>query len=345
MEQGWANRDGDEFFKNQRQRADHADDRGRNIFFKMMQGIGDELEDATGMLTQHGKPPEVLDLCMAPGGYTASALKYNPHAHVSGMTLPEEEGGHKLLVRHGQKDPRVEVAKLDITMLWSEFCPEDIPEDHPDKVKFLHGERLYLNRSFDLVFCDGQVLRTHARSTYRESKEALRLICSQLILAMQRIRPGGTMMILLHKLDAWDSIKLLFQFHNFASIQLFKPKKKHSIKSSFYLIANNVNPSHPMAISAVAGWKNDWRRATFAYDRDTTVDVETTPSRNTNTSEESNMLTEFGSTLINLGEPIWAIQRDALKSAPFISSKKETLQLPVSKSTHRSSETTRTAKS
>lgn len=284
-----------------------------------MQQIGDEMQAATGVLEIPGTSPKVLDLCMAPGGYTATALKYNPRAHVSGISLPEEDGGHKILVRRGSTDTRVEVSLLDITMLSSEFGFEDIPQDHTDATKFLRGQHPYLDVAFDLVFCDGQALRTHGRSPYREHKEALRLACSQLILAMQRIRHGGTLIMLLHKLDAWDSIKLLYQFDKFASIQLFKPKKKHNLRSSFYLIATEVNPSHPAAISSVTGWKSDWGGATFDAYQDT-ADADKEQLRDTD--EQSRVLAEFGSTLIKLAEPIWEIQLHALRSAPWMSKKK-----------------------
>jgi 23S rRNA U2552 (ribose-2'-O)-methylase RlmE/FtsJ len=324
--QGWANKAGDQYFKDQRQRADTADDKGRRIFFNMMRQIGDEIQTATSALNLLGPSPKVLDLCMAPGGYTASVLRYTPHAHVSGITLSHAEGGHKLLVRHGIQDSRVEVAELDITMLSSEFGAGEIPKDHPDRLKFLQSIRPYPDKSFDLIFCDGQVLRTHARSSYRECSEALRLTCSQLILAMQRIRPGGTLIMLLHKVDAWDTVNLLFQFDKFANVHLFKPVKKHAQRNSFYLIATDINPVHPMAISAVAGWKNDWREATFAYGQYTT---EVGKRRLRDSEEESRVLAEFGSKLIKLGEPIWAIQRDALKGAAFIPrEKRDTLQSP-----------------
>lgn len=262
-----------------------------------MRQIGDEMQAATGALHIQVGNPQVLDLCMAPGGYTASALQHNPHAHVSGITLSEKEGGHKLLVHRGHRSPRVEVTQLDITMLSSEFGADEIPDDHPDKMKFLPGKRPYLDKSFDLVFCDGQVLRTHARSTYRERKEALRLICSQLILAMQRVKLGATMIILLHMVDAWDTVKLLFQFNSFASIQLFKPVKKHGIRSTFYLVARDVNSDDPAAIAAVAQWKADWKEATFIYNEDTTLVEKVKPW---NMSERIHVLDEFGSRLIEL---------------------------------------------
>lgn len=58
---------------------------------------------------------------MAPGGYTQTALKYNPTAHVFGISLPEELGGHKVMIKHGDKDPRVKVEFFDLTMLATEF--------------------------------------------------------------------------------------------------------------------------------------------------------------------------------------------------------------------------------
>lgn len=312
---GWDNKDADEHFAQQRHRADNADDQARHKFFSMMREIGDEMQVATGGLHIQSEYPDVLDLCMAPGGFTASVLRHNYYAQVAGITLPENEGGHKLMVDRGFQDPRVEVTQLDITMLSSEFGVDEIPEDHPDKMKFLPGKRPYLDQRFNLVFCDGQVLRTHVRSSYREAKEALRLISSQLVLAMQRIRAGATVIMLLHKIEAWNTIKLLFQFNKFASISLFKPVKKHASRSSFYLIARKVDPDHPGAIAAVAQWKADWKEATFNYNKDTTV-IEEAKLRDT--SEQMKVLDEFGPRLIELAEPIWARQRDALKRAPFM---------------------------
>ncbi len=134
------------------------------------------------------------------------------------------------------------------------------------------------------------------------------------------------MIILLHKLDASDTIKLLFQFSKFADIQLFKPKKKHAKRGSFYLAATNVNPTHPTAISAVTGWKNDWKRATLAYQE---IPIRGWRS-GLDSSEVSQVLAEFGPTLIGLGEPIWATQRDALKRADFIPKTTADSQLPKS---------------
>ncbi len=274
-----------------------------------MQQIGDELQDATGALTINTGHHEVLDLCMAPGGYALSALKYNPLAHVSGITLPEEKGGHRVMVRHGHVDAQIEVAFLDITMLIEEFGVTKVPEDHPDKDKFLTGSRPYLGKTFDLVFCDGQVLRTHNRGAYWENNEPLRLSCSQLVFALQHIRTGGTLIMLLHKVEACHSVELLYAFSQCASIRLFKPKKKHALRSSFYLVAQNILPQHPTAISAVSRWKEAWKLATFSNEPEIkgVGDI----------AEMTTMLADFGAKLVELAEPVWMIQRDASARSHF----------------------------
>lgn len=161
-----------------------------------MQRSGDHIQEATAALTLP-TDPQILDLCMAPGGYTASALKYNPGAKVSAITLPREQGGHEVIVGYGWRDPRVEVHFSDITLFATEFGVTDIPKDHPD-FRSLSTQRPWADKEFDLVFCDGQVLRTHDRLSYRQRCEAMRLSCSQLILAMQRIKYVYSSLMLPH---------------------------------------------------------------------------------------------------------------------------------------------------
>jgi 23S rRNA U2552 (ribose-2'-O)-methylase RlmE/FtsJ len=270
----------------------------------MMQQIGDELEEQTHALSRVSEAAEdikILDLCMAPGGYSASALKYNPSATAFGITLPLAQGGHKVLLKPST------VLYLDITMLAKEFGVDDPPHSHPEHKNFL-TQRPYSNHKFNLIFCDGQVLRTHRRAEYREPHEARRLTVSQLILALQRILPGGTMIILLHKAESWNTVELLYQFARFSSISLFKPRQKHALRSSFYLIAKDVQPDAEAAKSAVEKWKRSWWNATFGGVHETgEFDVKAS------TDYVENVLEEFGAQLVELGRKIWQIQADALE--------------------------------
>jgi hypothetical protein len=129
---------------------------------------------------------------------------------------------------------------------------------------------------------------------------------------MQRIIPGGTMAVLLRRPDAWDVVHLLHQFNSFANIQLFKPYKKHAVRSTFYLVAKNVQPEAESAIAALEEWKKSWSRATFGGDegtgeKDPEMDVEAVKK----------VLDEFGPKLIELAIPVWKIQAGALERQDF----------------------------
>lgn len=282
-----------------------------------MQRIGDELQATTGILRLRGGNPQIFDICMAPGGYSAAALKHSPSAHVCGISLPMALGGHPMLIPYGSEDQRVEVKFADITMLAAEFGVTEIPKEHPDFSNF-SPERPWATTPFDLVFCDGQVLRTQEVASYRQQREAGRLACSQLILAMQRIKPGGTLIMLLHRVEMWQTIKLLSIFDKISDLHLFKPREAHNTRSSFYLVAKNVQPHSEEAIAAVEGWKATWKEATFSVPGpNEKVREEEAPDSQVLHAETKNLIAKFGERLIELGEPVWLIQKEALKAAPW----------------------------
>ncbi|OBT82337.1 hypothetical protein VE02_08804 [Pseudogymnoascus sp. 03VT05] len=306
-EKGWENERGDEYFARQRRAADGAKNKEAYRLYKMMQEIGEEMQSCTRCLSLQSNPEgnkDILDICMAPGGYTASALKYNPNATAFGISLPLKQGGHKVLVPRSSST----MLFLDVTMLAKEYGVEMIPLAHPDRTSF-RDERPFWGQTFQLIFCDGQVLRTHERPKYREDHEARRLTVSQLILALQRVRPGGTIVVLLHKIEAWDSLETIYRFSNFSSVQTFKPVKKHAKRSSFYLVASGVQPHSDAAMLAVKKWKQAWWDATFGGESGT-------GSRDS-TAEEDHVrlvLDQFGSKFVELARPIWEIQEKALSS-------------------------------
>lgn len=215
----------------------------------------------------------------------------------------------------------------DITMLAAEYGVTDIREGHPDISNF-STERPWAAKSFDLVFCDGQVLRTHAPhiASYRQEREAGRLTCCQLILAMQRIKPGGTLIVLLQKVEMWHTMRLLSMFDKISEVELFKSVTSHTTRGSFYLVAQNVQPHQPEAVAAIDEWKAAWKNATFPScadegNREQPDFVEAyVPNE-----EVPNLLASFGERLIELGEPVWQIQKNALEKASWFKNKKATL--------------------
>lgn len=294
--------------------SDEASPKLKMVFLQMMRKIAEEMDKETQFLTDinmykkknpRAPPPKVLDLCMAPGGFSSKVRDcLSPLTEIYGITLPTSLGGHDLLVEEG---PRLNVEFVDITMLAAEMgaTSADIPLDHPDHSSFVFN-RPYFSQRFDLILSDGQVLRTHKRQDYRGKMEALRLSVSQLVFAMQHIKNNGTFVMLLHRVDCWPVLKLIYTIRKFSSrIQLFKPTKNHAIRSSFYLVAKGVQPEAPEALRAVVEWKEVWMSTTLRFATWSPVD----PTQD----EVSRLLADFGDTFIEMCEPLWQIQSKALE--------------------------------
>lgn len=275
----------------------------------MMKSIGADLHRESGAFKiSSAENPAILDFCAAPGGFLQTALHLNPHARATGFSLPIHKGGHALLL---PKRLAFTVKFLDLTMLAADMGIQELPQDHPDVDNFLPLE-LRSGTVFDLVICDGQVLRTQHLPSYREGREARRLTVTQLALGLEHMRPGGTMVILLHKLEAWETILTLELFSKISTVALFKPAVYHGKRSSFYLVAKNIATEHPLACLAIEEWKRTWALATFGPQEELDSLIRGRKDR------LPCVLEEFGPELIQHGEAIWEVQANALSNASFI---------------------------
>ncbi|KAG8630244.1 hypothetical protein KVT40_001863 [Elsinoe batatas] len=312
MHQGWQSSESDAYFEAQRHQADHCDDKTAWMFYDMMKEIAKDMHHTTGGLHIEHLPHDdarILDCCMAPGGFLSVCLEINPGHRAVAFTLPVDEGGHRVLLP--LDDGRVKTNFLDITMLSGDVGVTKIPFNHPDAVNFL-PQQLPPEKTFDIVLCDGQVLRTHQRASYRERREARRLTLSQIILGLEHIDPGGTMIILLHKLETFNTANLLHKFSKFASLKVYKSVKYHAKRSSFYLIATNIQPYHVEALSVVSAWKKLWITATLG------TDMEYERQLREEELGVYSLLNEYGPELMRLGQEIWCTQANALARMTWV---------------------------
>lgn len=316
--QGWENPEGDAFFERQRRSADENSKETVRRLHDLMEDIAKEMQCFTRAFTikPDAKPQRVLDLCMAPGTYLAKALERNPAAHAVAFTLPPSQGGLVPIV--GESDT-VKIHLLDITMLAADMGlnPDDVPASHPDAASFIHARHLEPGHNFDLVLCDGAIRRTHERAEYRErDRESRRLLLTQLALGLEHLRPGGTMVVLLHKVERINTIRVLRDFSKFATVVPFKPKSGHAKRSSFYMVASAIRSADTEAVEAVVEWKREWKVATLGSDQEWREDY----SRVAGFGELGieGVLEEFGPTLVKLGQKVWRTQADALKGASFM---------------------------
>ncbi|KAK5684815.1 hypothetical protein LTS10_002890 [Elasticomyces elasticus] len=313
--QGWNNPAGDEFFRQQREKADNSRDnlQTAKVFYSMMRNIAHDMHSATHVfdILTTSKEPRTLDFCMAPGGFLETAMKHDGRAQATAFSLDPKDGGHEVFM---PQDPKVKIKSLDITMLAEDMEITNVPVDHPDYDNFLPQE-LFPSQVFDLIFCDGQVLRNHSRADYREGKlgkESTRLTLTQLALGLRYLKPRGVMVVLLHKLEAWNTVQMLWKFSCFAKIQLYKHSKCHAKRSSFYMIASEINSRGPEGCKSYREWRDMWAVATFG------TDEEWEAKRRVTQEDVESVLAEFGDELARMALPVWDIQARALEKAPFI---------------------------
>lgn len=123
--------------------------------------------------------------------------------------------------------------------------------------------------------------------------------------------------MLLHRLEAWDTVLLLHCFRKFSSsVRVFKPRSGHAKRSSFYMVATGVRSGQAEAVAAVEQWKEDWRTATFETDDRRWREVRRQVGADI--PDIDAFLQEFGPEVIKMGRKVWTIQADALERAPFM---------------------------
>jgi 23S rRNA U2552 (ribose-2'-O)-methylase RlmE/FtsJ len=267
--------------------------------------------------------PRVLDIGMAPGGFAQTVLRKHRDARIRGITLPSELDGLRAMLPRWRDDLKVRIEFADITMLANEMGrpPTSIPTQHPDFAKF-SSKRPFQYETFDLVFCGATgatTRRAHAGDEHHEShKKRLRLATSQLVFALQRLRNQGSLVLVMHKSESFDTAEVIRTFTKCSTVRLFKSKTKHAITSSFYMVAMEVDTRSEEMQSAVVKWKKQWEDATFQSDEALSTCLRASED------QVREMLAEFGPQLIDLATPLWKTQADALRASPFLKESKST---------------------
>ena len=236
--------------------------------------------------------PCALDMGMAPGGFSSTILTYYPTTKIRAVTLSNKDGGHAVqMSRH----PNVKLEFRDINTLAGDLGIETLPETHHATSMKLTTKRLFSNESYDVVICGGQVVRNQDRPASRNKLEARRLTLSQLVIAMEHIKTDGTLIAVMHKLEALSCVELLHIFSRIANeVVLFKPRKHHGNRSSFYMVALGVQPHCPAATEAVRNWKKEWEVATFEPDKHAGLTY-------WSMERTEKLLEEYGEKLVKLG--------------------------------------------
>ena len=79
------------------------------------------MDSETSAFTFTDSQPKALDLCMAPGGFLAYFFHKSPAGVADAITLPEEEGGHQVLLSLDGRKAQINVVFADVTMYAAEL--------------------------------------------------------------------------------------------------------------------------------------------------------------------------------------------------------------------------------
>lgn len=110
-----------------------------------------------------------------------------PLSLIDGLTLPAELGGYEIMAHKVCQ----EIIFDDVTMHVSEMgLDTGIPTGHPNPEKF-ETARPYLDNQYDLIFCGRVVNKEQPKEEYRRESEWSQLAISQLVFALDRLKPGG----------------------------------------------------------------------------------------------------------------------------------------------------------
>ncbi|KAJ4864066.1 ftsJ-like methyltransferase domain-containing protein [Trichoderma breve] len=259
-QQGWENPLGDQFFQQQRQRADNPSPDNELNFYTMTIAIGKQLNSSTGAfdILQSSDEPSALDMGMAPGGFSATIMASYPKTTLRAVTLPLTKGGHSVHFRH----QNVKLDLCDINTLAGDMDLASIPESHPAAGTFT-VTKLLRQEMFDVVICGCQVTRNQELEEWREHREARRLQLAQLVIALEHLKSGGTLVAVMHKPEEIHTAELLQIFSKFSKVSLFKPRRAHAKRSSFYMVAKKIDTCSNQAIEAKDLWRKEWIDSTF----------------------------------------------------------------------------------
>ncbi|KAI3390282.1 hypothetical protein diail_10601, partial [Diaporthe ilicicola] len=278
-----------------------------------MMMIANDMQSRTKAFTIESKtePERILDLSVVPSGLLAYALGRNRKAHALAFSLPEADGG---FAPSWEESEAVRVQQLDITLLVADMGlkPEDVPESDPDADRYRHSRYFVAGHSFDLAIRDSSIEPTWGM--FRGSREYRRRLLTQLVLGLEHLHYGGTMIVQLYKLEGIQTIRLLLQFAGFAEVRIFKNTLWVGKLASFYLVATKVQSISWRARTAVEEWKREWKVITLGNNQEWREQRDRLAGCGDQSVE--GFLKEIGPTLLNAGSYIWQKQLDALAELP-----------------------------
>ncbi|KAK8927496.1 hypothetical protein VCV18_003975 [Metarhizium anisopliae] len=158
-QQGSNNPDVDEYYKLKRAWSKHKlwempDDnlcKGQDPYLTMRCEMSEELDQDQKVLSilEETPQPSVLETGMAVGGFSQHVLERYPHARITGISMPGEEGGCPV----GFESDNVHSVLKNVGTLAGDVGVSDIPETHQMETSLTTERVLPAGEEYDLIFC------------------------------------------------------------------------------------------------------------------------------------------------------------------------------------------------
>ncbi|KIM39355.1 hypothetical protein M413DRAFT_197953 [Hebeloma cylindrosporum] len=299
---GWNDESAEKHFQKQRQTSDNPPPELTMIWFRMMKGLLREIDTRLKCIPAKA-PTDFLDLGCCPGGFSSYILDKNPNANGTGVSLPVADGGHEFSLEEHHHS-RFNLFSANLT--YYQLGPTIIDNGRLQVLPFD-----IITGSFDVVLLDGHQLRTQ-RSALPWDYD--RLLISQLILGLQSVKDGGTIIMKLPMPHKPVSARILYLFNIISSRTLrWKPNLMHANRGTFYAVAKGVGKGQgghkiPIILGAL---KALWVNLTFGGEEGSgrymvPEDLDFLISMDDLVSHHLDWLTK-------LGTPLWKVQKAALE--------------------------------
>ncbi|KAG8956635.1 hypothetical protein FRC04_000113 [Tulasnella sp. 424] len=243
-------------------------------------------------------PLNFLDLGCAPGGYSKCVLETNSRAIGTGICLPINDGGHLfMLPKH---------LRARYTVRYADMTKYNLQNGESEG----SGPALpFSSASFDMVIVDGHALHT------REFNSGLPhiLLLTQMIIALEAVNDGGIIFIKLSKVASFSTASILYLFDSIcSSLETIKPRGVHGNRRTFYTIVRGAQRGE-----VLEGYVNTLRsmRQSLINLGDSDPDlVDSILPIYEQIVTPAQLKEEYISRLIELGTPVWEVQKESLAS-------------------------------
>ncbi|PPQ71833.1 hypothetical protein CVT26_007043 [Gymnopilus dilepis] len=299
---GWNHDVAEQHFQQQRHTADNASSELNIIWFTRMKGVLQEIDQRLHVVLAY-EPMKFLDLGCCPGGFSSYVLEKNPCARGRGISLPVDEGGHKFaLENHFQSRFELTCHNLTSYQMATSYIDDDRFQDLPSDI---------CDQSYALILLDGHQLRTQTSSL---PWDVDRLLISQMIIALESVKEGGTIVIKLPLPHKPLAAKILYLLRVLSTkLCVWKPRSMHSNRGTFYAVAKGVG-------KGLEGWrlpemtsalKEVWTELTFGGDDGTGRFISPEDFDFLITTED--LIASHLDWLMQLGTCLWRVQEDSLR--------------------------------